>query len=96
MSQQITDPIIRQLMETASFGEAAKIFLNSDMGKYIVDKATEEIDEAVAGLIDADPFDTKKITELQLKIRSAQGAITWLGESITEGNHAILQLEEPA
>ena len=95
MSQNsITDPIIKKLMESASFGEAATIFLSSDMGKYIVQKATDEIDAAVGELMDADPFECKKVAELQQRIRAAQGALVWFGEAIDEGRLALEQLEE--
>ena len=94
--RNMSDPYVKQALETASFGEAAKIFLNSDMGKYIVNKATAEIDEAIADLIDVDPFDSKAVSAAQRRVREAQGALVWFGEAISDGEHALRMLEDPA
>ena len=64
----IIDPLIRELMESAALGEAAKQFLGSGLGKHITQRAADEVDEALAELIDADPNDAAAILALQTRI----------------------------
>lgn len=96
MSQEniVIDPMIRQLMESAAIGMAAKEFMASDFGKHIANKAAEEIDEALAQMIDADPEDAKTIRSLQNKIHVAQTALSWLMDTIGEGDNAMRAIDE--
>ena len=96
MSQDniVIDPMIRQLMESAAMGMAAKEFMASDFGKHIANKAAEEIDEALAQMIDADPEDAKTIRCLQNKIHVAQTALSWLMDTIGEGDNAMRAIDE--
>lgn len=96
MSQEniVIDPMIRQLMESAAMGMAAKEFMASDFGKHIANKAAEEIDEALAQMIDADPEDAKTIRGLQNKIHVAQTALSWLMDTIGEGDNAMRAIDE--
>lgn len=93
MSQQIIDPNIRHLLETASYGEAAKLFFESDLGKYILRRATEEVEVAQNELLEADPSDAKAIAELQRKANCARGSVLWLKEAIDAGDNALKMLE---
>ena len=88
------DPQIRLLLESAATGEAAKMFLRSDLGGYLIDRATEEIEDATADLIDVAPSDALAIAALQTRIKVARQAITWLSEAIQEGDNAQKQLHE--
>lgn len=90
----IMDPLIRQLMESAATGEAAKMFLNSELGKHITQRAVGEIDEAIDGLVEADPFDGKAVAEMQTRIKVAKQAVMWLTDAIAEGDNALRQLHE--
>ena len=96
MSQEniVIDPMIRQLMESPAMWLAAKEFMASEFGKHIASKASEEIDEALAQMIDADPEDAKAIRELQTKIKVAQTAVSWLMDTIGEGENAMRALDE--
>ena len=94
MSNPILDPIVNQLMEQAATGEAAKAFLQSGLGSYITQRANDEADDAMAALIEADPANPTVIASLQMKIRVATQAVTWLVEAISEGDNAMRQLHE--
>ena len=96
MSQEniVIDPMIRQLMESAATGLAAKEFMASDFGKHIAGKAAEEIDEALSQMIDTDPEDSKAIRALQNKIHVAQTALSWLMDTIGEGDNAMRAIDE--
>ncbi|MFA7290902.1 MAG: hypothetical protein WC023_01515 [Rhodocyclaceae bacterium] len=90
----IIDPQVKALMESAAIGEAARLFLRSDMGAYLTQRAAAEADEAMSELIDADPGDAKLIAAIQQRIRVASQAIGWLVEAMSEGDNALRALEE--
>jgi len=92
----IIDPLIRDLMDKAATGEAAKMFLRSGLGKHITARATQEADEAICQLIVVDPNRTDLVLALQNQIKVAAQALTWLAEAISEGDNALNQLEENA
>lgn len=90
----IIDPLVRDLMERAAIGEAAKQFLRSGLGKHLTERATQEVDEALAELVEVSPTRNDQIGELQNQIKVASKAITWLAEAISEGDNAMNQLSE--
>ena len=90
----IIDPLIRELMEQAAIGEAAKLFLQSELGGHVARKAAEDVEEAMAKLCECDPNDAKTIAALQLDIRAAKGAIVYLSELMTAGEHARRQIDD--
>lgn len=90
----IIDPMIRQLMESAAIGEAAKLFLSSDLGRHVTNRAADEVDEAISMLIEHDPCDAKGIAALQAKINVAKQSIVYLTEAIAEGENALRQLHD--
>ena len=59
----VIDPMIKELMESAAIGEAAKLFLQSELGGHIARRAAEEVEAATARLIEADPADISLIAE---------------------------------
>ena len=90
----VIDPLIRELMETAATGEAARLFLGSDLGRHIAQRAANEIDEALARLIEAPATDSARIAELQTQIKVAKQSIIYLTDAIAEGDNALRQLHE--
>ena len=91
---QIIDPIIRELMESAATGEAARMFLLSDLGKHVANRAADDVEEAIAELCDVDPYDGKAVAALQVRINVAKQAMVYLNEAMTNGEHALRQLED--
>ena len=85
----IIDPQLRALMESAAIGEAAKLFLQSDLGRSITARAVEEVDEALVELVDADPADAALIASIQSRIKVPSKAISWLTDAIAEGDNAM-------
>ena len=90
----VIDPLIKDLMDNAATGEAAKLFLQSGLGGYIAKCAAEEVEAATGDLIDVDPNDPKAIAALQMKIKVASTAIMWLTDAMTAGEHAMQQLHD--
>ena len=90
----VIDPMIKELMESAAIGEAAKMFLQSELGGHIARRAAEEVEAATARLIEADPVDIRLIARLQTEIKVAKQGITWLVDAMTAGDHAMKQLQQ--
>ena len=90
----VIDPMIKELMESAAIGEAAKMFLQSELGGHIARRAAEEVEAATARLIEADPADISLIARLQTEIKVSKQGITWLVDAMTSGDHAMKQLQQ--
>ena len=90
----VIDPMIKELMESAATGEAAKLFLQSELGGHIARRAAEEVEAATSRLIEADPSDIRSVSELQTTIKVAKQGITWLVDAMTSGDHAMKQLQQ--
>lgn len=94
MSSPVIDPILKDLMESASTGEAVKMFLQSELGRSITNRAVEEIDEAMAELVEADADNRALISSIQNRIKVPSRAISWLTDAIAEGDNAMMRLNE--
>ncbi len=96
MSQEnaIFDPLMRELMESAATGEAAKLFLQSDLGRHLTARAADDVDAAIEKLIEADPNDAAQIMALQTEIKVAKQAIIYLTDAISTGDNAMRALHE--
>lgn len=84
------DPKVRW----AQFGRQVQLFLESDIGVHLVERADEQAKSAAAALKTVDPTDTRAIVALQLKAQVADSIIEWLGDAIAAGESAIEQLKE--
>ena len=78
-----------ELIATAEIGDEARKFVESDLGKTLLGMAQQEIDAAREALEDIDPSDTKAITALQNKAKTAGNFKAWLTELITNGEQAL-------
>jgi len=82
------------LLNIARIGIDAEAFAKSDIGKFLIAKATGEIEAATSDLIDADPGDWQANTETRNKIHVARMFLVWLDEAIQIGRHAHDQILE--
>jgi hypothetical protein len=74
-------------------GRDAEDFFKSEIGRYVLARADEVIQEATGKLKVIPAQETDKIRNLQLLIAKAEGAIQWLNEQIYAGKQALQQLE---
>jgi len=74
--------------ETAVFGRTVELFLESEVGTYIIERAKADLAEASERLIEVDPYNEKEIAKLQLNARVAQKVRQWLAEAIENGKNA--------
>ncbi len=75
-------------------GDRVDAFFRDDIGRYVIGVAKQEEDAAVEQLKTVDPADEKKIRELQVNIKIAKAAITWLNEAIIMAREAEQQLDQ--
>jgi len=81
-------------VQNAVFGRQVELFLETDIGQYLVRYADAEVNRASEALKYVDPEDPKAIRELQFKVRVAESVIGWLGEAIQNGAQSRVALEE--
>ena len=79
---------------SAATGEAAKLFIQSALGRHLTARAALEVEDALAELVDAPATDALAIAALQTRIKVASQAIAWLAEAMTEGENALRQLQD--
>lgn len=83
----------RLLLETAVLGEQVRLFIESDVGKYVLARAEESGKLATEKLKRASVWRKRYILGLQNEIRWSEGFREWLIEAIREGKEAQWQLE---
>lgn len=81
-------PELQQIRAQIAFGLDCKAFMDSQIGRYLTQRANEEIDKALQALKDADPEDAKAIRKLQNDAHCAENFLLWMGEAVTEGENA--------
>lgn len=79
---------IRDLFKAVELGLDARQFLESALGKYVAQRAMDEMYAATQALAEVDPFDHKGIVQEQLRHRVASAALSWLAQAIEAGSQA--------
>lgn len=82
------------LLAEAALGRDAEEFCKTDVGRYILGRCEQEIAEAHAGLVDAEPSDARLIQYLQNKAWRAKSVQGWIAELIEAGSQAEAMLSE--
>ena len=83
----------QELLAEAMIGKDAEDFIESDIGRYIIGCAEQEVHEAMDQLKRVYPWRRRKIQELQNKIYRAESIQSWLAELIVSGKQALQSLE---
>ncbi len=63
-------------------------FMQSPIGKYLTERANDDIENALEQMKRADPFDGKEVQRLQNEIHRAEMFLLWMGQAVTEGENA--------
>ena len=84
------DPNVR----AATFGREVELFLDTDIGRYLVACATRESDAAVEELKNCDPLDSARVVALQMRAKIRDSFIAWLGDAVATGDSAKAALEQ--
>jgi hypothetical protein len=85
----------KELYAEAVLGQDAEEFIASELGRFIVGRAEQEVAEAMEQLKTCHPWRTRKIKDLQNQIWRAESVQNWLAELVVRGRQALSQLEEP-
>lgn len=67
-------------------------FFNSDVGRYLLGRAAQEIQEARDLLEQVHHEETGNVRQLQNRIWRARSFITWIDEAVRDGEEAEINL----
>ena len=82
------DPDIRQTAEIIDLGQQVETFLQSSLGRYLIGRAEDDIEQAVEQLKRANPDRAELIRTIQNQIHVAENIQYWLAEAVTSGYNA--------
>lgn len=89
---------IRDLFLSVELGLDARQFLESKLGRYVSQRAMDEMYAATQTLADIDPFDHKAIVQAQMSHKVAAAALSWLTQAIEAGTQAeatLMAMDSP-
>ena len=94
--EELNNPTDEFLRERYQMGREAEDFLRSPIGKYLLNRAEQEIKEGLRAILDtaADPRDDLKLQEAIRKMRVADKFMLWVGEVIAGGLESNATLVE--
>lgn len=93
MEQDSSHQHIYDQLQDAQLGDEVDTFLRSNIGKYLLERANEQKQAALEGLVRVNPADAEEIRKLQTEIEVATAAIRWLVEQYRAGRQALRNLE---
>jgi hypothetical protein len=82
------------LWAEAVLGKDAEEFLNTELGRYMLGRCEQEIQEAQDELSRVSSWRRRRIQELQNRVWRAKSVKEWLAELISNGKSAEAALEE--
>ncbi len=77
-------------VEKAEIGEEARHFIESELGKKMLDMADQQLKMAQEALETVDPENSKDIRTLQNKAQISRNFGEWLSELIDQGENALI------
>ena len=81
-------------LDYAKLGIEAEAFLRSSLGKYMITRADEIIENETQNLINCDAFDTEANRDIRNEIRIAQLFKDFIKAVIEDGQAATEQLDK--
>ena len=89
MSEQTTEAVDRcELIRLIDMGIQVEAFINSDLGRYLLDRSNAEQKAALEQLGEVDPDDPNAIRRLQFNLQVAAGIQNWLADLVVEARNA--------
>lgn len=85
----MSDSVIAQI----DLGNAIESFMESELGRFLLDRAAGEAIIAVDALKQTNPEEPNEIRRLQNIIQRAEGFEMWLIEGLQQGQAMEVQLE---
>lgn len=74
-------------------GQECNAFFNTDPGRYVKARSNETVLDCIDKLKKVNPSDTKEVAKIQLELKSADNALSWLQDAINGGQSAMQQLQ---
>ena len=85
-----------QLMQQAvALGREAEGFIKSSLGRALLQRAKDEIAQAVEELKEVEPTDAKMVQHIQNRIWRAESFVVWLAEIVQVGTNMEAELNAP-
>lgn len=78
----------------AEFGRRIELFLQDDIGAYLLSRANEHSEQAIQEFKTADPNNPSQIAAIQRKLLTADNFMSWLQDAVDAGHTAIEQLKQ--
>ena len=89
MSEQAPEQVDRrELIRLIDMGIQVEAFINSDLGRYLLDRSNAEQKVALEQLGNVDPDDPRAIRRLQFNLQVAAGNQNWLADLVVEARNA--------
>lgn len=79
-----------ELIAEAEIGDAARKFVESELGKTLLGMAQQEIALAQEALETVDPTNIEKVRALQNQAKVGRNFEQWLAELISKGENALI------
>lgn len=77
------------LIQRAVLGEQVHVFLNTDIGSYMLNRSAAMREDAIAKLRGCDPEDANAVRKFQNEAWLADSVKQWLVDAIQDGLQAI-------
>lgn len=86
----------KEAYEKIEMSMEVQAFLQSKVGRMLIQRAEAQRDDAISELCNCDAADADKVRELQFVIRRSESIQFWMAECIQEGIHAseVLQAQD--
>lgn len=88
------DPTSRTFYAEAMLGKDAQEFFSSDIGRYMVGCAKQDMEEAYAKLRTVSPWRRNRVRQLQNEVQVAERFILYIRDLVLRGKAAEHALEE--
>jgi hypothetical protein len=79
----------QKLYDKAALGKIVEEFQSSEVGRYLIKRAEEAVEDAVEKLKVCDPKDGKVVQSLQNQVWKAESFQQWLADAIIDGANAL-------
>jgi hypothetical protein len=84
----------RTLYAEVVLGQDVDEFFKSDIGRYVIGRSLEVVQECTEKLKTVRPDYKNKVKDLQNRIFQAEAALKWLNEALIIGRESLEQLNE--
>jgi hypothetical protein len=82
------------LLKQAQLGIEAEAFLSTDLGRFLLDKADQELEDAQNKFLTLSTGDDAGLLQLQSQAKRAINFKSWLAEAISNGIYAEQELND--